>query len=139
MRQALAIVDSILQEEQLRLTEVEIAGLLRAEQWDNEELWSRAENFGLAVIANLEERVEDFNPDEIDGATEKLISLAAYVLWSCTQRRFELKDTYEAAFTGLNAAILFLYAANISGAVAVARELSNWDVADPVFLSLIGV
>jgi ATP-dependent DNA helicase len=136
MKAALATIQSFLEIEQLLLTEVEVAALLRDRSIENEDRWVRAENFGLAVIANLEEQVHTFNPDDVDGVTEKLLTLAAHVLWSAAQRRFLLEDVYEATFLALNAAIAFLYAANLSGATAIAQEIKRWPLDDQVFALL---
>ncbi|KPV54870.1 hypothetical protein SE17_01100 [Kouleothrix aurantiaca] len=133
MRAAITNVQAILDTNQLLLTEVEVAALLRNMSLNNEEQWVRAENFGLAVVANLEEQILSFDPDDVDGVNEQLLTLSAHTLWSAAQRRFLLNDSYEGTFLALNASIAFLYAANLSGAIAVAHETKGWSSNDQVF------
>ncbi|GAB4194567.1 MAG: hypothetical protein OHK0022_10700 [Roseiflexaceae bacterium] len=119
---------------QMRLIEIRLAALLRDYAFsDSDEQWTNAENYAFAVIGNIEDHVPAFDPDDIDGRNERIITLAAHTLWSAAQRRARQGDLHEAVFVALNAAIGFLYAANLGSAAAVAHAISAWPVADPVF------
>lgn len=139
MKSAMKLVEQLITEEQLRLTEAEVAGLLRDESYEDTNLWNRAENYGLSIISNLEEQIDSFDPDDVNGGNERLATLAAHLLWSCAKRRQSLQDVEEAAFVALNAAVLFLFTANISGASAIAHEMQSWSIQDRVYSRVINL
>lgn len=135
MREVIDLLRETIDEQQLHLMEIEVAALLRngAFTLNSEDTWIAAENAALAVVVNLEDRLASFVPEDVDGRNDRYITLAAHILWSTAQRRFQLSDNFEATFLALNSAIAFLYSANISGATAVALEIKEWGVTDPVF------
>ncbi len=134
MRTFIEPLRDLVDTDRMRLIEIRLAALLRDYAFsDSDEQWTSAENYAFAVIGNIEDHVPAFDPDDIDGRTERIVSLAAHTLWSAAQRRARQDDLHEAAFVALNAAVGFLYAANLGSAAAIAHAIDAWRIDDPVF------
>lgn len=96
--------------------------------------WNRLVNVGLAVIANVESLVDQFDPADAGSAVAQPLVDAATVLRQCAVRwREHLRDMPEAEFLGLNAALLLLYAGRVDDASAVATEVSHWQQDDIIY------
>src|SRR5258706_2512380 len=104
----------------------------------NSSIWNASEISALSVLETVEDSIDRFQADAIDGIIEGPLALAGQILWTAAERKFkqstqqDLSELMEdAVFISLKAAVAFLYGANIANAYAIQRIASKWPTNEP--------